>query len=181
MRRRLVGQFAVAVLAATLGAVAAQAPAQAAPGDGWETITTDMGTGYVLGIAGGSDANGARAITWPALYVSDQAWKWQRVGSSVPYVWALLNGGTNPNKALAVSGGREDDGAPIIQYDFNAANPDQLWRQEGTWRPGTFILRNVKSKKCLAVPNGNTAPGVKLIQYGCNDLLADQRWTTVDN
>ncbi len=160
-----------------------------APFDGWTSLV-NRNSGLVLGIAGSSDANGARVIQWPLVRMSngqaipDQDWLWVRRGSDVHV--SFRNAGTwagTPNapgswKALSIARGSTANGAKAIQWPYSAEIQDQQWLVDDRGN-GYFRLVNVRSGKCLGIPRASTARGVQAIQWSCNNSH-DQQWWWLD-
>ena len=83
---------------------------------------------------------------------------------------------------LAVSGSRDDNGAPVIQWTHSnypgsgQAMPEQDWQfqQVGSH---VFAIRNAGTPgwKALAIPRNNDTPGVGAIQWTYT-VASDQMW-----
>ncbi|WP_328469277.1 RICIN domain-containing protein [Actinoplanes sp. NBC_00393] len=177
-------RYVAAALVAVLGVAAAPGAAQAKPGDGWRMIERKT-TGLVLGISGSSDANGGKVIQWTKDIVGPDKQAapnqdWLIVDRGNGYI-SLRNAGTPDWKAMGVSGGRTDNGAPIIQWTYDTSNHDQQWKR--VYLPndtGFFQLKNRKSGKCLAIPGDSPNKGVQAIQYTCITYQLDQLWQWED-
>jgi hypothetical protein len=170
-----------ASMAAILGVAAVPSSAQAAPGDGWWMLQ-NVNSGQFLAVAGSGDANGGRIIQYPGRYQAngqaspEQDWFILARGDSK---YTLRNAGTPDWKAAGVSGGRRDEGAPVIQWTYNPANEDQQWYLS----PVTldiFTFVNVNSGKCLAIPRASKEQNVQAVQWRCTESR-EQQWRRVDN
>jgi beta-glucanase (GH16 family) len=123
----------------------------------------------LMEVSGGSTADGAQVIQWPATGGANQDWRFVDKGSGY---WSLVN--RNSGKCLDVSGYSTADGAKVIQWTCNGGN-NQQWKQ--IWLDSShYELQARHSGKCLDVPNWSTSAGAQLNQWTCNGG-ANQQWS----
>ncbi|KOV61409.1 hypothetical protein ADL01_31130 [Streptomyces sp. NRRL WC-3618] len=126
-------------------------------------------SGKVADVSGGSNADGAAVIQWPANGKSSQQWAFQSTGDGYHTITCVGSG-----KVLDVTGSSLADGARVVQAtaDGRASQQWQLRPQTG----GVFSVVNRNSGKVLDVSGGSTADGAALIQYSDRGST-NQRWT----
>lgn len=87
--------------------------------DGWGTLV-HTGSQLVVGVAGGSTADGAKLILWTPDGSANQQWRVEeRPGGNV-----LINKGSG--KVIGVWGGSKQSGAALLQWHADGT-PNQLW------------------------------------------------------
>ena len=164
-------RYIAAAMVAILISAILPSPAQAAPDSFWATIQGEI---FVLGVAGGSHADGAKVIQWTEDGSPDQRWLFTRRYENVYSIKNAVSG-----KAMAVNGGRTNNGAPVIQYTYRGDIEDQMWALDET-PYGNYRIRNVKAwNKCLAIPNDNPYRGTQAIIWECSLNEIDQAWLLV--
>ena len=129
-------------------------------------------SGKVLGINGGSTADGAQAVQWTSNGSYDQMW--QRVNLTGGYT-KLID--VKTSKALGVYQGSTAEGAKVVQWNDTGAL-DQQWTFVAVGSNYKIVNRN--SGKCLGVWQGSTAEGAELVQWTDNGST-DQQWQLVAN
>jgi hypothetical protein len=168
----------MALLTAFTGlVVVAPAPAQAAPP--WLYILNEK-SGKVL--QGRTTAKGVGVLQ--KTYIGSQPQQWLLVDVDGDNIWdegdivGFRNAGTSSQYGLAISGGRIDNGAPAILWDYHMNNAEQQWVLHYVLRntvPPLVTLKNVGSGRCLAIGSGSTADNAAAIQWNCNGGL-EQMW-----
>jgi hypothetical protein len=130
----------------------------------------NVGSGKVLGILGGSTANGASAVQWTASGALDQQWK-ITIGTNGKETLT----DRNSSKVLGINGASTASGAQAVQWT-GTGSADQQWTlvQTGPY----FSLQDVNSGLYLAIQGASTANGANAIQATA-DGLADQQWQLV--
>lgn len=129
----------------------------------------NVGSGKVLGVLGGSTADGANAVQWTANGSADQSWRFA----------TLANGNLsivdrNSGKSLGIYQASTATGAQAVQWTANTS-ADQQWTlvQNGpSWQ-----IKNVNSGLVLSV-QGSTTDGAKVVQTTAGSG-SDQLWRLV--
>jgi hypothetical protein len=196
--RRVLHAATAGLAAAILGAAGVAVPAQADPppepkgrhlatraeldrlfrsGDATSALDaswyfiTNVWSGLNLSVSGGSTSPGAPFIQWPerrgsnGLPAGYQAFTWTQITGNW-YAYRVAS--TSSWYALAISGGSTANGAPAIQWNFEAApthNYEQQWVIDPDGGTGNFHLKNRKSQKCLAVRDATQ--GTAITQQPC--------------
>lgn len=129
-------------------------------------------SGQVMGVSGGSHANGAQIIQWP---LSSSAWdqQWQLVNLGGPF-FKLVN--RNSSKVIGVSGGSQSDGANCIQWTFDAGTYDQQWLIVDVGG-GYYKFVNRNSGRVAGVENESTSNGAEIIQWYYQMESDGQKWS----
>ncbi|GAA3710959.1 hypothetical protein GCM10022224_090530 [Nonomuraea antimicrobica] len=117
-----------------------------------------------LAIAGGSKANGARAIQWGCNGGNEQRWYWSGT--------RLVN--ANSGKCLAIGNASKVAGAAAIQWECGDG-AEQRWRKVSMGAGEGWGFQNYNSNKWLAVPNSSQANGTPVIQWHASQNQ-DQNW-----
>lgn len=151
---RLLGGGAAAVMSAQIaGALLWPSRAVAATGTVGAPVTlTNVGSGCLLDVYGGSTADGAQVIQWTASGAANQQWTLLDQGDG----WTALSP-MHSGTRLDVSGGSTDDGAQVIQW-HPTGGPNQEWRLDDAGQ-GRFKIVSRPSGKLLTVTGDATAPG----------------------
>ncbi|GAA4633819.1 hypothetical protein GCM10023196_072940 [Actinoallomurus vinaceus] len=128
-------------------------------------------SGKVLGVQGGSLADGADLVQWTGTGAPDQAWHMTAASGG----GATVLGDRGSGRVIGVYASGTADGAAVVQWlDTGAA--DQRWQ---VVQAGSYVkLRNVGSGKVLGVLGGSTADGAQVVQWTDNGSL-DQQWQVV--
>lgn len=135
--------------------------------DGLYTIRS-LASNKVADVNGGSTADGAAVIQWPAHGGKNQQWQLKSLGNGEYSLQAVHSG-----KLLEVSGSLKTAGAPVVQWTATGA-ASQRWRIEDLGN-GTYRIVNVNSGLVLDVSGASTADGAKIIQWPWHGQ-ANQRW-----
>jgi ricin-type beta-trefoil lectin protein len=83
------------------------------------------GNGQCLGVAGGSTAVGARLVGWTCNGHPDQYWAEAVPVCNYVWMWAVVN--KNSHQVMGVQGGNEENGAPVVQWNFQNTFNNQYW------------------------------------------------------
>jgi endoglucanase len=117
-------------------------------------------SGKVLGVAGGSTADGADITQYANSGATNQQWNVVSLGSGAYSIRAVHSG-----KAMDLSGSSTADGGDINQYTYSGGN-NQRWRIESVGS-GYYHIVSVASNKCVDVPGSSTTDGVAINQWTC--------------
>ena len=127
-------------------------------------------SGKVLGVYGGSLANGASAVQWTDTSSQDQGWRVTLNSSGNAVLTDRASG-----KVVGISQGSTTQGASAVQWT-NTGAADQQWTF--TASGPYYTIRNVNSGLYLGVLGGSTADGAQVVQWAGNSSL-DQQWQLV--
>lgn len=127
-------------------------------------------SGLVLGVTGGSQANGAQLIQWTDTGAEDQAWHVTTTGGVTKF------GNRNSGQVIGIWQGSTAEGADAVQWlDTGAAN--QEWTLEAT---GSYYkILNVASGMVLGVNGGSTSAGAAIVQWA-DTGATNQQWQLVE-
>jgi endoglucanase len=117
-------------------------------------------SGKVLGVAGGSTADGADITQYTNSGSTNQQWDVVSLGSGAYSLRAAHSG-----KSMDLSGYSTVDGGDINQYTYSGAN-NQRWRIESVGS-GYYHIISVHSNKCIDVAGASTADGAPINQWTC--------------
>jgi hypothetical protein len=165
---------------------------------------TDIEITYLQGMTNAIHDLEAGAIYWPGLRTNDSYSMFIISGSSIEpvnstglsrlkYAWNLsdleqpistFNSGVNykvinknSGKSLDVSNNSVDDGATIVQWEYQGGN-DQQWQLQSLAN-GYFSVLNKNSKKVLDIPGSSTEAGKNIIQQATSGST-NQQWQVID-
>ena len=127
-------------------------------------------SGMVLGVSGGSQANGAQLIQWADTGAEDQAWHVTTTSGLTKF------GNRNSGQVIGIYQGSTTEGADAVQWlDTGATN--QEWTLEAT---GSYYkILNSNSGMVLGVNGGSTTEGASIVQWDDTGTL-DQQWSLVE-
>lgn len=133
---------------------------------------TNVGTGRVADVNGGSAADGAATVQWPDNGGSNQRWTFQATGDGHHTITNVRSG-----KLLDVAGGSTLDGAAAVQTTGVSGNgtAGQQWQLRPVDGGTAFVVVNRRSGKVLDVGGAATADGAPLVQNPDRGV-AVQRW-----
>ena len=131
---------------------------------------TNVNSGKVLNVEGGSTDNGANVKQWDNPTSLHSQW---RIASCGADTGTVIITNVNSDKVLNVSGGSTDNGANVQLWD-NPESPESQWRI-ASCDTGTVIITNVHSGKVLNVAGGNKDNGANVKQWD-NPESADSQW-----
>lgn len=126
---------------------------------------TAVHSNKVADVSGGSTADGAAIIQWPASGAANQRWRTADAGGGTFTLVSMSSG-----KCMDVADASAGSGAAVIQWACHGGD-NQKWRF--TEAGGTWQIAAVHSDLCLTVPSASTANGVQLQQAACGS----QKWT----
>jgi hypothetical protein len=127
-------------------------------------------SGMVLGVTGGSQANGAQLIQWADTGAEDQAWHVTTTSGVTKF------GNRNSGQVIGVYQGSTTEGADAVQWlDTGATN--QQWTLEATG--SYYTILNVNSGQALGVLGASTTEGAAIVQWDSTGSL-DQQWSLVE-
>lgn len=131
-------------------------------------ISSAADSRLVFDIDNASSANNARLQIFEGNGSDAQGFRFSEVGNGLYTISSVSSG-----KAIEVTSGLTNDGAPVAQYEANGTNA-QCWaiRNYGS---GTFSLVNLRSGKAIDIPSGNLTSGNKLQIFTPNGTSA-QLW-----
>ncbi len=143
-----------------------------AGGPGWLTVT-NVGSGKVLDVPGGSTATGVQLEQWTANGGTNQQWQLRPNGDGTYQIV-----GRKAGLAVGVSGGSTAEGAAVIQWTPLSV-PDQAWSLVPVVvSGGTYALFNHNSGMALDVNGESTSDGAAVIQWPYHGG-ANQQWRFV--
>jgi hypothetical protein len=189
MRLRKAIRAAVTVVVVAGALVTGPTAAQAVTGDGWVGWWNNRSTysfgDYIMMTVNVRETAGGRVypypIAWPpgstSQQIPEQDWLQTAEGGG----WlSMRNASTAGWLALAVSGGRTDQGAPVIVWNYEKGHTEQQWglTHLAGDANGFYHIRNRKSGLCLAVPGPNLYGA--LIQWNCEGGHTEQQWARAD-
>jgi hypothetical protein len=132
----------------------------------------NVNSGLVLGINGGSTADGASAVQWTSTGSYDQMW--QKLALTGGYT-KLVD--VKTSKVLGVYQGSKAAGANVVQWN-DTGSLDQQWTFVAVESNYEIVDRN--SGLCLAVTGDSKTNGALLIQYTYTGATS-QLWQLVAN
>lgn len=127
----------------------------------------NRGSGKVLGVAGGSTADGAHIVQQTDTGAAGQRWRMVTAGGYTQIV------NVNSGKALDVPGFSTTQGTQLVQWAINNGT-NQQWSL-GTPAPGYNTLTNRNSGMLADVSGGSTADDAAVIQWPSNGGT-NQHW-----
>jgi hypothetical protein len=126
-------------------------------------------SGLVLGVSGGSLANGAQLLQWTDTGSADQAWHVTTTSGITKF------GDRNSGQVLGIWQASTAQGANAVQW-LDTGSADQQWKMTAV---GSYYkLVNVNSGMVLGVSGGSTAAGASVVQWADTGTL-DQQWQLV--
>jgi hypothetical protein len=158
----LAGLSALAVVAALVPAVAAQAATTPAAG----SFIKIGHSNKCLNIANNSAADKAKVVQYAcstSATATNDKFKLVPQGGDAYWIQAVSSG-----KCLNVPNNSIDDNALIIQYTCSTTGANNLWYVDEVPDRPTVRLISKNSLKCLNIPNNNAADNIQLIQYTCS-------------
>jgi hypothetical protein len=127
-------------------------------------------SGLVLGVGGGSLANGAQLIQWDNTGTQDQAWHVTTTNGVTKF------GNRNSGQVLGIWQAGTADGDDAVQW-LDTGSADQQWTlvADGDY----YKIKNVNSGLLLSVLGTSTAEGADIVQWADVGTL-DQQWSLVE-
>jgi Ricin-type beta-trefoil lectin domain-like/Concanavalin A-like lectin/glucanases superfamily len=139
--------------------VAAQQWQLTGDGSGWLTVT-NVGSGKVLDVPGGSTSPGTQLEQWTANGGTNQQWQLRPNGDGTYQIF-----GRRAGLVAGVGGGSTAEGAAVIQWTPLSV-PDQAWSLVPVVVPGAnYALFNHNSGLALDVTGESTVDGGLVIQW----------------
>lgn len=126
-------------------------------------------SGLVLGIQGGSQANGAQVVQWTDTGAADQAWHVTTASGRTKF------GNRNSGQVIGIWQGGTADGADAVQW-LDTGSADQQWQMVAVGSYYKFV--DVNSAKVLGVLGGSTSVGAQVVQW-TDTGTTDQQWQLV--
>jgi hypothetical protein len=127
-------------------------------------------SGMVLGVDGGSLANGAQLIQWDNTGSEDQAWHVTTTDGVTKF------GNRNSGQVLGIWQAGTADGDDAVQWlDTGATNQQWTLTAVGDY----YTIKNVNSGLLLSVLGASTAEGADIVQWADVGTL-DQQWSLVE-
>jgi len=127
-------------------------------------------SGLVLGVSGGSQANGAQLIQWTDSGAEDQAWHVTTTSGVTRF------GNRNSGQVIGIWQGGTAEGDDAVQW-LDTGSADQAWTLEAT---GSYYkILNSNSGMVLGVQGGSTTAGASVVQWADTGTL-DQQWSLVE-
>jgi endoglucanase len=117
-------------------------------------------SGKVLGVAGGSTADGADITQYTNSGSTNQQWTVTSLGDGTYSIRAVHSG-----KSMDLSGYSTADGGDINQYTYSGA-ANQRWRITSVGS-GYFHIISNHSSKCIDVVGASTTDGTAINQWTC--------------
>ena len=128
-------------------------------------------SGLVLGVTGGSQANGAALIQWDGTGAEDQGWHVTTTSGVTKF------GNRDSGQVIGIWQGSTTEGEAAVQWlDTGATN--QQWTLTAT-SDGYYTITNVNSGMVLGVTGSSTAEGAAVIQWAGTGAT-DQQWELVE-
>lgn len=115
-------------------------------------------TGFVMGVMGGSTAEGALVVTWHSDGTRNQTWTVVPTDAGWFKIVNLKSG-----LCMGVYGASTGDGAGIVQWHCDGTL-NQAWRWEARGY-GRSVLVNRGSGKVVGVLGASTLQGSRLVQW----------------
>ena len=126
-------------------------------------------SGLVLGVNGGSLANGAQLVQWTYTGAEDQAWHVTTTSGVTKF------GNRNSGQVIGIWQGSTTEGADAVQsLDTGATNQQWTLEADGS----CYKILNAASKMVLGVNGGSTSSGEAVVQWADTGSL-DQQWELV--
>jgi hypothetical protein len=127
-------------------------------------------SGLVLGVSGGSLANGAQLIQWDNTGTQDQAWHVTTTNGVTKF------GNRSSGQVLGIWQAGTADGDDAVQW-LDTGSADQQWTlvADGDY----YKIKNVNSGLLLSVLGASTAEGADVVQWADVSSL-DQQWSLVE-
>ena len=137
---------------------------------------TNVNSGLVLGIAGGSVAANANAVQTTDTGSTGNLWHFVPVQTSNEY-W-IVN--VNSGQVLGIANGSKSEGQLALQWADNGT-ADHLWQVISTGINNAsgspeYKIKNVNSGYVLGISGASTAVGADALQWADNGTL-DHLWT----
>jgi hypothetical protein len=130
---------------------------------------TNVNSGLVLDVPGGSTANSVQLDQWSSNGGSNQKWTLTNLGGNVVELTSQ-----NSGKAVDVYGWSTANGGVVDQYTYAGQN-NQKWTVISVGN-GAYELSNVNSGKALEVQASSKSNG-GLIDQNAYSGSANQKWT----
>ncbi len=171
MRKLCTFLLATALAAAPMAVTAAASATTTqaiTPGLGY--TLTNVNSGQVMDVSGGSTSPGAPVLQWPLHGGPNQRWTLAQVGSTGAYTVANVNSGLCLEAASAsptTAGGQLDQGTC-------GGAMSQQWNVQPVG-DGSYTLANVGSGMVADVQGASQAPAAPVIQWPANQG-ANQHW-----
>jgi hypothetical protein len=176
--RRTLLALLVAVVAATLSAVAPSGPAQASS-TSFQTRIINQGSGKCLDVTAEDDyyAAHARVQQYHCTGALEQSWTvWETNDDGCyPYCphWTIQS--RRSLMCMEVLNADPGNGAQVDQVPCTGV-AWQLWRPISLDGGATQFLINVYTGKCLDLDNGSKADHARIQQWDCNWSTNNQKW-----
>jgi hypothetical protein len=124
-------------------------------------------SGMVLGVNGGSLANGAQLVQWASTGAADQAWHVTTTSGVTKF------GNRGSGQVLGIWQAGTANGNDAVQW-LDTGSADQQWTlvADGAY----YKIKNVNSGLLLSVLGGSTTEGADIVQWADVGSL-DQQWT----
>jgi len=132
----------------------------------------NVNSGLVLGIAGASQAAGAKVIQWADNGTTDHLWHFMPMGNGRYNIENMLT-----HQVLGVTNASTADGAQVVQWSDNGTS-DHLWIVTQA-ASGNFLIQNANSGKYLEVYMASTANTATIDQWGLTGCTC-QEWQLVN-
>jgi hypothetical protein len=126
-------------------------------------------SGLVVGVSGGSLANGAGLVQWTDTGAADQAWHVTTTSGVTKF------GNRNSGQVVGIWQSGTADGDQAVQW-LGTGVADQQWQMAAVGSYYKFV--NVNSGKVLGVLGGSLSAGVQVVQWDDTGAL-DQQWQVV--
>ena len=127
-------------------------------------------SGLVLGVSGGSQANGTQLLQWTDSGAADQAWHVTTTSGVTKF------GNRNSGQVIGIWQGGTAEGADAVQW-LDTGATDQRWTLEAT---GSYYkILNANSGMVLGVNGASTTAGAAIVQWADTGSL-DQQWSLVE-
>jgi Ricin-type beta-trefoil lectin domain-like len=127
-------------------------------------------SGLVLGVSGGSLANGAQLIQWTDTGSEDQAWHVTTTNGVTRF------GNRNSGQVIGIWQAGKAEGDDAVQW-LDTESADQAWTLEAD---GSYYkILNSNSAMVLGVLGGSTTVGAAVVQWDDTGSL-DQQWSLVE-
>ena len=127
-------------------------------------------SGLVLGVSGGSLANGAQLIQWTDTGSEDQAWHVTTTNGVTRF------GNRNSGQVIGIWQAGTAEGDDAVQW-LDTGSADQAWTLEAD---GSYYkILNSNSAMVLGVLGGSTTAGAAVVQWDDTGSL-DQQWSLVE-
>ena len=126
-------------------------------------------SGLVLGVSGGSLANGAQLVQWTDTGTKDQAWHVTTASGITKF------GNRGSGQALGIWQASTTEGANAVQW-LDTGSADQQWKLTAV---GSYYkIVNVNSGQVLGVLGASTTSGASVVQWA-DTGTNDQQWQLV--